>query len=67
MIVNDSTDGGKTLKIAEELASNDHRIKLHDFRKKSGGVVGESKYRAAVLCGGEILAELDHDDYLMPN
>ncbi len=67
VIVNDSTDDGKTLKIAEELASNDNRIKLHDFRKKSGGVVGESKYRAATLCGGEILAELDHDDYLMPD
>jgi len=67
VLVNDSTDGGKTLKIAEELASNDNRIKLHDFRKKSGGVVGESKYRAATLCSGEILAEFDHDDYLMPD
>lgn len=67
VLVNDSTDGGKTLKIAEELASNDNRIKLYDFRKKSGGVVGESKYRAATLCGGEILAEFDHDDYLMPD
>jgi glycosyltransferase involved in cell wall biosynthesis len=67
VIVNDSTDGGKTLKIVEDLASKDNRIKLHDFRKKSGGVVGESKYRAATLCGGEILAELDHDDYLMPD
>jgi len=67
VIVNDSTDDGKTLKIAEELASNDNRIKLYDFRKKSGGVVGESKYRAATLCSGEILGEVDHDDYLMPN
>ncbi len=66
VIVNDSTDGGKTLKIAEDLASKDNRIKLYDFRKKSGGIVGESKYRAATLCSGEILAELDHDDYLMP-
>jgi glycosyltransferase involved in cell wall biosynthesis len=66
VIVNDSTDGGKTLKIAEELASDDNRIKVYDFRKKSGGIVGESKYRSAVLCSGEILAELDHDDYLMP-
>ena len=48
VLVNDSTDGGKTLKMAEELASNDNRIKLYDFRKKSGGVVGESKYRAWV-------------------
>ncbi len=67
IIVNDSTDGGKTLKVAEEISSSDNRVKLYDFRKKSGGVVGESKYRAAMMCGGEILAELDHDDFLMPN
>jgi len=66
VIVNDSTDDGKTLKIAEEISSNDNRVKLYDFRKKSGGVIGESKYRAAMMCGGDILAELDHDDFLMP-
>lgn len=66
VIVNDSTDGGKTLKIAEEISKSDVRIKVYDFREKSGGIVGESKYRAAALCNGEIVAELDHDDYLMP-
>ena len=66
VLVNDSTDGGFTLKIAEELARNDNRVKIYDFREKSGGIVGESKYRAAMLCSGEILAEFDHDDYLMP-
>lgn len=66
VLVNDSTDGGLTLKIAEELAKEDNRIKLYDFREKSGGIVGESKYRAAVLTSGQIIAEFDHDDYLMP-
>jgi len=66
VLVNDSTDGGLTLKIAEELANNDNRVRLYDFREKSGGIVGESKYRAACLTRGEIIAELDHDDYLMP-
>ncbi len=66
ILVNDSTDGGKTLKIIEKLAESDARIKIYDFRKKSGGIVGESKYRAAGLCNGEVIAELDHDDYLMP-
>ena len=64
VLVNDSTDGGKTLKIAEEIAKNDPRIKVYDFREKSGGIIGESKYRAASLCRGYLLAELDHDDYL---
>ena len=64
VIVNDSTDGGKTLKIAEDIANNDPRVKVYDFREKSQGIIGESKYRAASLCRGYLLAELDHDDYL---
>ena len=64
VLVNDSTDGGKTLKIAEEIAKNDPRVKVYDFREKSGGIIGESKWRAASLCRGYLLAELDHDDYL---
>ena len=64
VIVNDSSDEGKTLKIAEELAKNDSRIKLYDFRQKSGGIIGESKYRAASLCSGKWIMELDHDDIL---
>ena len=67
VLVNDSTDGGKTLKIAEEIAKNDARVKVYDFREKSGGIIGESKYRAATLCRGYLLAELDHDDYLTPD
>ncbi len=67
VIVNDSSDGGKTLKIALEIASQDHRVKVYDFREKSGGIIGESKYRAATLTKGRWLAELDHDDYLMPD
>jgi glycosyltransferase involved in cell wall biosynthesis len=67
VLVNDSTDGGITLKVAEDIAKNDNRVKLYDFRTKSGGIVGESKYRAAMMCRGDILAEFDHDDYLMPS
>jgi glycosyltransferase involved in cell wall biosynthesis len=67
VIVNDSSDGGKTLKIALEIASQDHRVRVYDFREKSGGIIGESKYRAATLTKGKWLAELDHDDYLMPD
>jgi len=67
VIVNDSSDGGKTLKIALEIASQDHRVRVYDFREKSGGIIGESKYRAATLTKGRWLAELDHDDYLMPD
>lgn len=65
VLVNDSTDGGRTLKIAEEIASLDPRVKVYDFREKSGGCIGESKYRCCALARGYILAELDHDDLLV--
>lgn len=67
VIVNDSTDGGKTLKIAERIANSDPRVKVYDFRKKSGGIIGDVKYKGNVLATGYILAELDHDDLLTPN
>ncbi|KRB56482.1 glycosyltransferase [Flavobacterium sp. Root186] len=67
VIVNDSTDDGKTLKIAEDIAARDVRVKVYDFKKKSGGLIGEVKHRAACMCNGDYLAELDHDDYLMPD
>jgi O-antigen biosynthesis protein len=67
VITDDSSDGGKTWKIAEEIAKNDLRVKLYDINPRTKGVVGESKYRAASLCKGYILAELDHDDYLTPD
>jgi glycosyltransferase involved in cell wall biosynthesis len=66
-IVNDSNDNGKTQKVLDELASNDPRIKVYTFEQKSKGVIGESKYRAAMLCNGQYLMELDHDDALMPD
>lgn len=66
VLVNDSTDGGKTLKVAHEIRSKDPRVKVYDFGEKSGGIVGESKYRAASLCSGSYLVELDHDDILLP-
>jgi glycosyltransferase involved in cell wall biosynthesis len=67
VMVNDSTDEGLTLKIAEWLASKDPRVKVYDFREKSGGLIGEVKWRAACMCKGEILAELDHDDLVTPD
>lgn len=64
VLVNDSSDEGKTLKIAESLAKNDSRIKIFDFREKSNGIIGESKYRAAAMSKGKYIMELDHDDII---
>lgn len=66
VIVNDSSDGGNTLKIANTIAAKDPRVRVFDITPKSGGNIGEVKWRAATLCRGYILAELDHDDYLVP-
>jgi glycosyltransferase involved in cell wall biosynthesis len=67
VLVNDSTDGGKTLKIIENIASKDPRVIIYDFREKSGGNIGEAKYRGFMLAKGYLLAELDHDDWLVPD
>lgn len=67
VIVDDSNDNGKTLQIARNIASTDPRVKVYSFDEKSGGVIGEAKYRAASLCRGYLLVELDHDDLLTDN
>ena len=66
VLVNDSTDD-ITLEIAEKIAEKDHRVKVYDFKEKSKGNIGEVKYKAAMLCKGFILGELDHDDLLTDN
>lgn len=65
VIVDDSSDYGQTYEIATKIASLDERVKVYSFKEKTKGNIGESKYRAASLCRGEILAELDHDDILL--
>jgi len=47
------------------IAKLDYRVKPHRIFPISGGNVGEAKHRAAMLCDGEWLFELDHDDWLI--
>lgn len=66
VIVNDSP---KNKRLSEELylfSQLDSRVKIFTFSKPSGGVIGDVKYKAASLCRGDLLAEVDHDDELMP-
>jgi glycosyltransferase involved in cell wall biosynthesis len=67
VIVNDSTDGGRSLKVAEKIASKDPRVKVYDFREKSGGNIGDVKWKCCTLAKGYLLVELDHDDLLVPS
>lgn len=63
VVVDDSPDDD-TWNILQEIASTDYRVKLNRIYPLTGGNVGLAKHRAAMLCEGDWLVELDHDDYL---
>lgn len=67
-VLHDDSDNENDAKRLENFFQkiNDARIKYYRFNKQSGASVGRSKKRAANLCTGDYLAELDHDDLLMP-
>ena len=66
VIVNDSPKDKRLSDYLELISSIDPRIKVFTFNKPSGGIIGDVKYKAASLCRGGILAEVDHDDELTP-
>jgi glycosyltransferase involved in cell wall biosynthesis len=61
VVVDDSPDD-ETWNILQEISQNDYRVKVHKIFPVSGGNVGLAKHRAAMLCDGDWLVELDHDD-----
>jgi glycosyltransferase involved in cell wall biosynthesis len=63
VVVDDSPDD-KTWNILQEISEKDYRVKLHRIYPTTGGNVGLAKHRAATLCDGDWLVELDHDDAL---
>lgn len=63
VVVDDSPDD-ETWNILQEIASTDYRVKLNRIYPLTGGNIGLAKHRAAMLCEGDWLIELDHDDYL---
>lgn len=46
---------------------HDYRVKYYTVKPNSMKSVGEAKYRASMLCHGVLVAELDHDDVIMPS
>jgi glycosyltransferase involved in cell wall biosynthesis len=66
VIVNDSPNNKSLSEELKMLSTFDSRVRVFTFKKASGGVIGDVKYKAASLCRGDILAEVDHDDELMP-
>ena len=65
VVIDDSTDD-VTYKILSEISSRDYRVKVYKQSKRSG-IIGHLKNKAASLCEGYILVELDHDDILTVN
>ena len=66
VVVDDSPDD-ETWKILQQISNDDYRVKLHKIFPLTGGNVGLAKNRAAMLCDGDWVCELDHDDALISN
>ena len=66
VVVDDSPqDHNLTWQMLEHIAKLDYRVKIHRILPNPGVNVGEAKHRAAMICNGEWLFELDHDDVLI--
>lgn len=67
VLVDDSSNAADAARLEKYFASiGDDRIKYYRSNRQSNGFIGWVKKRAANLCTGDFLAELDHDDLLMP-
>lgn len=64
-VVLDDSPNDETWKLLMEISEKDFRVKPHKMRPSTGGNIGLAKNRAASLCDGEWLVELDHDDTLL--
>lgn len=63
VVVDDSPDE-ETFQILKDIEALDYRVKVYKLDPITGGNVGLAKHRAAMMCDGDWLIELDHDDYL---
>jgi glycosyltransferase involved in cell wall biosynthesis len=66
VVLDDSPDE-LTWEILKEISKKDYRVKIHRVFPLTGGNIGLAKHRAAILCEGDWLVELDHDDALISN
>lgn len=66
-VIVDDSSWEVTWAYLNRLAQKDYRIKPHRILPITNGNIGLAKNRAAMLCEGEWLLELDHDDALISN
>lgn len=63
-VVVDDSPNEETFNILKDIEALDYRVKVYKLNPITGGNVGLAKHRAAMLCDGDWLIELDHDDCL---
>jgi len=66
-VVVDDSPNEETFKILKDIEALDYRVKVYKLNPITGGNVGLAKHQAAMLCDGDWLIELDHDDCLTTN
>jgi glycosyltransferase involved in cell wall biosynthesis len=67
IVIDDSPeDHTETWTILQELAKKDYRVRPYKITPISGGNIGEVKNRACSMANGNWFAELDHDDFFLP-
>ncbi len=67
VIMNDANDEDQeNFNILLKLAEEDPRVRVYK-RQKHSGFIGELKNEASLLCRGDYLCELDHDDEIVPH
>ncbi len=66
VIIDDSKDDSNFQFIRENISSKDHRIRAYrkDFHS---GNIGNVKNEVVLLCRGQYVLELDHDDEILPD
>lgn len=66
VIVDDSTDGGATWTHIKGIMKSDSRVSAYRLTDQSKGNIGKVKYFGFTMATGRYLAELDHDDAIVP-
>jgi len=67
ILIDDSNNEADALRLKKYFTSlQNKRIRYYRLSEQTGGNIGLAKWRATSLCRGKYLAELDHDDLLMP-
>jgi glycosyltransferase involved in cell wall biosynthesis len=64
-VVVDDSQGNTTWELLKQIAEKDYRVRPHRMLPISEGNIGLVKRRAAMLCEGDWLLEVDHDDALI--